>query len=110
MLSCTVNKTSEKKMCLRFVTVVFAYAGECVSDQTYGGRYGLGSDLLFGIGYFDIGVNMEHLVQSRSCVVAATKLSLMPMSLLVDRRKTQVLLEPKTLLTTHWDRKLNIEK
>jgi hypothetical protein len=80
-----------RNTCMRFVTVVFARAGDDVSDQSDSGSYELGGDGLFGIEYFDSEVNMENLAQSRSCVVATTKLSLLPVSLLVSRRKTQIL-------------------
>ena len=75
---------------MRFVTVVFASVGENIIDHSDSGSYELGGDLLFGIEYFDSEVNVENLVQARSCVVAATKLTLLPMSLLVSRRKTQI--------------------
>ena len=62
-----------RNMCMRFVTVIFAYAGENISYHSDSGSYKLGGDILFGIEYFDNEVNMENLAQSRSCVVAATK-------------------------------------
>jgi hypothetical protein len=79
-----------RNMCMRFVTVIFAFAGENISDQSDSGNYELGGDLLFGIEYFDGEVKVENFVQARSCVVATTKLTLLLMSLLVCRRKTQI--------------------
>jgi hypothetical protein len=86
-------------MCMRFVTVLFAYAGEYIGGQSDSRSYELGGDLLFGIEYFDDEVNLEP------CVVVATKLSLLPMSLLVSTDTTRA----KTLMTTNKDGKLNIE-
>ena len=40
-------------MCMRFVTVIFAFAGENISDQSDSGNYELGGDLLFRTEYFD---------------------------------------------------------
>ena len=66
-----------RNMCMRFVTVILAFDGENISDQSDSGSYELDGDLLFGMKYFDSEVNVENLVQARSCVVAATKLTLL---------------------------------
>ena len=50
-------------VCMRFVTVLFAYAGEYINDQLDCGSYELGGDLLFGVEHFDNEVSMEHSVQ-----------------------------------------------
>jgi hypothetical protein len=52
-----------RNMCMRFLTVLFAYAGDYIGGQSDSRSYELGGDLLFGIEYFDDEVNLEHLVQ-----------------------------------------------